>query len=201
LDPAVVSLDDEDSLLVSRFVYEGLVGLDMDGNLVPALAISWVVSGDELDYVFTLRADVLFHDGTQLNADLIKDNFDRWFDTENSLHGDSSYEGWDTYMLGFKGDTIDDGSPLPVFDTVEKVDDLTILIHLNRPVPEFLENLAHPAFSILNPAALAADGDDYGTASGSSIGTGPYSVFILMHWLNAILRWNKLIPKISYLLA
>ncbi|MBW8009980.1 MAG: hypothetical protein FVQ83_01890 [Chloroflexi bacterium] len=188
LDPAVVSMDDEDSLLICRFIYEGLVGLDGDGNLVPTLALSWTVSDDELDYIFYLRPDAVFHDGTQLDADLVAANFNRWFDPDHSLHGDSSFEAWETYMLGFKDETNDDGSPVSVFDGIEKVNDLTVLVHLNRPVPQFLEYLAHPAFSILNPTALAADGDAYGTASGSSVGTGPYSV---ADWTNEALTLSS----------
>ena len=176
LDPAVVSLDAADSLLVSSFVYEGLVGLASNSEVVPALAESWTISEDQLDYIFVLRPDAVFHDGTPLTADVVMDNFNRWFDPENPLHGDGIYEAWETYFLGFKGDLNADDTPVSSFDGIEKVDDRTVLIHLNRIVPEFLEYITKPSFSILNPVALETHGDAYGTSTDSVSGTGPYMV-------------------------
>jgi peptide/nickel transport system substrate-binding protein len=176
LDPATVGLDDEDSLTISGFVYEGLVGGASGGQVVSALAESWTISEDQLDYVFVLRPDATFHDGTPVTADAVMANFNRWFDPENPLHGEATYEAWETYFLGFKGDLNADDTPVSSFDGIEKVDDRTVLIHLNRIVPEFLEYIAKPSFSILNPDALATYGDAYGTSADSVSGTGPYIV-------------------------
>ena len=78
LDPALTQ--DADSLMVSRYVYEGLVTLDADGKPQPALAESWVVSDDQLDYIFKLRGNAAFSDGTTITPDIVADNFNRWFD-------------------------------------------------------------------------------------------------------------------------
>jgi peptide/nickel transport system substrate-binding protein len=176
LDPAVVNLDDADSLLVSSFIYEGLVGMASSGAVAPALAESWTISEDQLDYIFVLRPDAVFHDGTPLTADAVMANFNRWFDPENSLHGDGIYEAWETYFLGFKGDLNADDTPVSSFDGIEKVDDRTVLIHLNRIVPEFLDYISMPSFSILNPVLLATHGDAYGSNADTVSGTGPYMV-------------------------
>jgi len=48
-------------------VYEGLVAVDDDGSIVPALAESWTVSEDGLTYTFLLR-DATFHDGSALTT-------------------------------------------------------------------------------------------------------------------------------------
>ncbi len=50
-------------------VAETLVDADTEGRLRPGLATDWRVSGDGLEWRFTLREDVLFHDGTPLTAD------------------------------------------------------------------------------------------------------------------------------------
>lgn len=176
LDPATVSLGDEDSLTISGFIYEGLVGKASNGQIVSALAESWTMSEDQLDYIFVLRPDATFQDGTPVTADAVMANFNRWFDPDNSLHGDWAYEAWETYFLGFKGDLNSDDTPVSSFDGIEKVDDRTVLIHLNRIVPEFLEYIAKPSFSIINPDALATHGDAYGTSADSVSGTGPYAV-------------------------
>ncbi len=48
-------------------VYEGFVGLDKDGNVVPALATGWKAHDDNLGFRFELRKDVKFHSGTGLH--------------------------------------------------------------------------------------------------------------------------------------
>jgi ABC-type transport system substrate-binding protein len=174
LDPAIT--EDDDSLLVSGYIYENLVQLK-DDVPSPALATSWTVSEDGLDYIFYLRPGVTFHDGTPLNADAVIANFNRWFDPEDPLRGTvGTYDAWKNVFLGFKGETGEDGSAASTFDGIEKVDDLTVLAHLNRQDPTLLLNLALDYFGIASPTALASDGDDYGTRAGSAVGTGPYYV-------------------------
>src|SRR5689334_11168224 len=173
LDPALAL--DADSATVNGYLYEGLVKMD-GGNPAPALATSWIISEDGLEYTFNLRPGVVFHDGSPLNADAVTANFNRWFDPQDPLHGSGTYSNWDEFFLGFKGETEADGSPKGSFDGIEKVNDLTVLIHLNRQDEALLTNLAHVAFSIANPKTLTAEGDKYGTAAGSASGTGPYSV-------------------------
>lgn len=171
LDPAIAQ--DTDSVTVNGYLYEGLVKME-GGSPAPALAISWIISEDGLDYIFSLRPGVVFHDDSPLNADAVTANFNRWFDPEDPLHGTGIYSDWQEFFLGFKGETEEDGSPKSSFDGIEKANDLTVLIHLNRQDEALLTNLAQTAFSIVNPTTLAAEGDKYGTAAGS--GTGPYSV-------------------------
>lgn len=50
-------------------IFEGLVKLDYDGNLVPAVAESYHISNDGMVYTFTLREGVRFHDGSPVTAD------------------------------------------------------------------------------------------------------------------------------------
>ena len=49
-------------------VFEGLVKPDADGNLVPAVAERWEISGDQIAYTFYLRSGVRFHDGSEVTA-------------------------------------------------------------------------------------------------------------------------------------
>lgn len=57
-------------LYVARWsVFNNLVELDSDKNLVPELAESWDVNADATDWLFTLRKDVTFHNGKSLDAD------------------------------------------------------------------------------------------------------------------------------------
>ena len=77
-------------------------------------------------------------------------------------------------FAGFRGQLDADDNPISLFDGIEKTDDLTVLIHLNEPMPDFLEIIALPYFSILNPAALEAGG--YGMSASSVDGTGAFVI-------------------------
>src|SRR6266511_4417113 len=49
----------------------GLIRLTPDGKFVPDAAESWQISPDGLLYTFKLRKDVLFHDGTKVDASAV----------------------------------------------------------------------------------------------------------------------------------
>ena len=57
-------------------VYEGLVKPDSSGNYVPAVASDYVVSEDGLTYTFTLRENVLFHNGDTVSAEDVLYSFE-----------------------------------------------------------------------------------------------------------------------------
>jgi len=172
LDPALAQ--DKDSLMISQYVYEGLVVLDQAGKPQSGIAESWVISDDQLDYIFTLRAGAAFSDGTPITPDVVADNFNRWFDPNNPLHKDGDYAAWKNTFLGFLGEKDATDRAKSTVDGIQKVDSSTVLLHLNRPVPEILTYLADPAFSILNTNALAVAG--YGGKESKIISSGPYIV-------------------------
>lgn len=63
-------------------IYDGLTQIDSDGQLKPALALSWVNDGDRR-WVFTLRADVQFQNGTPLTAASVAANINDLIKPEN----------------------------------------------------------------------------------------------------------------------
>jgi ABC-type transport system substrate-binding protein len=174
LDPAITQ--DADSLLISGYIYEGLVSLNSKGEPQAALATRWEISDDGLDYIFYLRPDVKFHDGSLLTADVVLANFNRWFDAKDPLRGKGNYAAWLEAFKGYRGELADNGTPKSNFDGIEKVDNLTVLIHLSRQEPDLIKILAQPAFAIIQTGSLAVQGENYGTSQGSAIGTGPYQV-------------------------
>ena len=76
LDPTGGAAQAIDSVLYSN-VFEGLTRFMADGSVVAGLAESWDISEDGLDYVFTLRDGVTFHDGTTMDAEDVKFSLDR----------------------------------------------------------------------------------------------------------------------------
>jgi len=67
LIPSLTS--DQSSHEVGSLIYDGLVKLDRDLNMVPAMAESWTYSRDCLELTFKLRRDVKWHDGRSFTAD------------------------------------------------------------------------------------------------------------------------------------
>lgn len=171
LDPALTQ--DTDSLMVSQYLYEGLVRLDESGNPQPALAESWVISDDQLDYIFKLRGNAAFSDGAPITPDIVADNFNRWFDPQNPLHGNGNYAAWQETFLGFHGEKGDDKRPKSTVDGIQKVDFNTVLIHLNRLEPNLLIYLAKPEFAVLKTESLA---DGYGERGSLIVSSGPYTI-------------------------
>src|SRR5258706_4791526 len=58
----------------------GLVNITPDGKFVGDAAESWTASPDGLQYTFKLRKNVLFHDGTPVDAAAVKFSIDRLID-------------------------------------------------------------------------------------------------------------------------
>src|SRR5690606_30106080 len=64
-------------LAVINSVYDYLVDIDADNELVPRLASGWEVSDDGLTFTFTLAEGVSFHDGSPLRPADVVWTFDR----------------------------------------------------------------------------------------------------------------------------
>lgn len=153
LDPAMVA--SSDGLEFVRNVYEGLLAYEpASPELVPALAESWDVSDDGLEYTFTLRDGVTFHDGTPLDAEAVKMSLER-------------IQAINQYPASFMTDV----------ESIEAVDSATIKITLSQPNVYFLGYL--PELAIVSPTAIEENkteddpwANDFFATNG--VGTGPY---------------------------
>ena len=152
-----ISLDPEDtndnlSLSVEREVYDGLLGFTPDMKAKPELATSWEASPDAKVFTFHLRKGVKFQDGTPLNAEAVKLNFDRARDGEHKLKKYSLYEE---------------------IAAVDAVDDSTVRFTLRKPFGAMLYNFAHPSSRIVSPATLK-QGEPQ--VAHHPVGTGPFKL-------------------------
>ena len=155
LDPATVTAVNDFRILMN--IYDGLVRYK-DGALEvePALAESWDISGDGKTYTFKLRAGVNFHDGTAVDADAVKFNFDRMLDEKHPYHNTGPFP------LSFFFSAI---------EKVEAVNSSTVRFTLNAPYAPFLSNLAYPTGLIASPTAIKRYGKDFGR---NPVGTGAF---------------------------
>ena len=175
LDPA--DLNDNLSMTATRTMLQGLYGFDREMKTIPVLAESYEASPDATVYTLHLRHGVSFHDGAPFNAQAVKTSFDRAADPENHLKRASLY------------------APIK---SNEVIDDYTLKITLNAPFGAFINNLAHQAFAISSPKAIAEFGRDLGR---HPVGTGPYR---FVSWSTDTLKvarnehyWKPGLPKVD----
>ncbi len=142
---------------VLRGVFDSLVVQDADGGFEPWLAESWDVSPDGLQYTFTLRDDVLFHDGEKFDAEAVKVNFDHVTDPETKSQYAAGLLGGDAY------------------ESTEVLDPYTVRINLNRPYAPLLQSLSTTYLGFYSPAVLGSSADQL-VAGGPdvTVGTGPF---------------------------
>ena len=153
IDPAKIS--DYTDYMAAVNLYDGLVTVDGDGNLVPQLAESWVVSDDAKEVVFTLRADATFSDGSPVQASDVVYSFERLL---RIGQGPSNL---------FAG-VVESGA-------VVAVDDLTVRFTLSKTFAPFMATV--PALMIVNAEVIEANlGDDDGQTylSANVAGSGAY---------------------------
>lgn len=65
--------------------YASLTQIDADGNVLPSLAESWDYTDDGKNVTFHLRPDLVFTDGTPLDAEAVKAFFERGKTQEDSF--------------------------------------------------------------------------------------------------------------------
>jgi peptide/nickel transport system substrate-binding protein len=80
LDPHFTSLGV--TVQLDMFLYDSLVGIDADGEMVPGLAGVW--DGSATEATFTLRDGVTCADGTALTASMVADNINFVANPENA---------------------------------------------------------------------------------------------------------------------
>lgn len=129
-------------------IYDTLIGLDQETNLVPMLAEKWERI-DDVTYKFFLRQGVKFHNGEPFTAADVKYTVERAQSPAGSAIRQYS----------------------EVVDKVEVVDDYTVIMKLKSPFTPFLMSLSHTWGSIVNQKAVEAAGESYGM---NPVGTGPF---------------------------
>lgn len=158
-------------------MYDALTHWDLsrsDGPsvMVPGLATTWAVDAkDKTKWVFKLRPDVKFHDGSPFNADAVVWNVRKVLD-KDAVHFDASQVGVTA-------------SRMPTLRSARKIDDLTVELTTSEPdafLPLNLTNLfmASPAhWQKKFDAASGATPADKAKAAWNAFaadasGTGPF---------------------------
>jgi len=156
LDPH--QLTDYNSVRAAAALFETLTQFKPGTTeIMPGLAESWALSDDGLTYTFHLREGVFFHDGTTFTADDVKFNFERQTDPNHPYYNTGVF-GYADFTLG-------------MIDTIDVVDDYTLVLHLKYTFAPFLRNMAMIAAAMVSPESLEEYGADIVV---HPVGTGPF---------------------------
>ncbi|GAH72944.1 unnamed protein product, partial [marine sediment metagenome] len=71
-------------IFISEQLFDGLVRLDKNLNIVPHLAEYWEISPDGIKYTFYLRKGIKFHHGAELSAEDVKFSLERLIDKKTN---------------------------------------------------------------------------------------------------------------------
>lgn len=117
--------------LVRAATAEGLVGLDEQGQVIPALADRWIVTDDGLSYIFRLR-DGSWPDGTEIS-------------------GDTARQSLRAALARLAGTSL--SLDLAPIDEIRAMAGRVIEIRLHRPTPDLLQLLAQPELGLIHKGA------------------------------------------------
>ena len=140
---------------VAKTIYDTLTAPNEDGDYVPFLAETVEPNEDFTQWTIMLREGIKFHDGTDLTAQVVKNNIDAWR---------GAYEGRSPLLFLFVFENI---------ASVDLVDDMSLTITTNEPWPALPAYLYYEGrVGIIAQAQL----DDPDTCDTNLIGTGPFEL-------------------------
>ncbi|MCL0074089.1 ABC transporter substrate-binding protein [Dehalococcoidia bacterium] len=146
LDPTASPATAVDAVVYQN-VIEGLLRVNREGEILPALATEWHVSPDGRVYTFHLRRGVKFHNGEPFNAQVAKWNIER------------------AKMEGTKNPRPDQ---FRIIERIDTPDDYTLILTLEEPNALFLRWVAGEGHWGMLPMK------GYEKAATEPIGTGPF---------------------------
>lgn len=162
---------DSETYDIMYALYNTLVELDDEMQIVPALAESWE-SEDYQTWTFHLRNGVLFHrDPCFENAEQTREVTAE--DIVFSLNRALAPGGVGAFMLTdvLEGAAAVNAGEATTASGLRVLDDRTLELKLLKPYRQLLERLAAPFFFVVAPEAVEVYGEELGR---HPVGTGPY---------------------------
>lgn len=179
LDPAYAR--NQANIWATSQLYNGLVELDDNLEVMPAIADRWHISGDGLTYTFFLRTGIRFHDNPcfdesrgreVVSADFVF-SLNRLVDPVLNSPG-----AWVMNQVARKDNgRLDVAAP----------NDSMLVIRLSEPFPPFLGLLGMVYCSVIPREAIAAYGAEYRR---NPVGTGPFAFAYWKEGVKLVLRRN-----------
>jgi oligopeptide transport system substrate-binding protein len=123
-------------------LFDGLVSIDEDGNIVPDLAEKWSVNKDKTQYTFTIRKNAKWSDGKDITAKDFVDFFSNILNKNlNNVYADQL-----NCIFGIDKYRNNNGSFENV--AIKALNQRTLQIRLNYSCDYFLNIMAEPVYSL-----------------------------------------------------
>ncbi|UOR10783.1 peptide ABC transporter substrate-binding protein [Halobacillus amylolyticus] len=170
MDPSLIT--DTVSFQWAGETLEGLFRLDKEGNLSPGIAKDSSVSEDGLTWTFNLREDAEWENGDPVTA------HDFVYSWQRAVTPETASE-YGPYFLGgvVKNATaISSGEMDPEKLGAVAVDDHTLEVTLEKPVPYFKGMTVFITFMPQNQDFVEKHGQDFGTEAKFTLSNGPFKM-------------------------
>lgn len=168
LDPALIV--DVSSASIASKLFNGLVKLNSNLEVIPDIAERWEVSKDGLRYRFYLKQKVRFLSGWEVKAHDFKYSFERVLDPKTKSPNTwvfDKVEGAKEFQRGLAKEV----------KGFKIIDDYSLEIRLKKPFSPFLSMLTMTPAYVIQKEDAEKKRNDFSTYL---IGTGP---FVLRKWL------------------
>lgn len=148
------------ALNVGRQLVDSLTDQNPEtGAIAPWLAERWEISADSRQFTFHLRAGVTFSDGSPVDAEAVKANF----------------EG----IVGLGARAILGSTYLAGLEQIQTPDARTVVVRFKQPNAQFLQATSTMSLGLLAPKTLASAPAD--RCQGQLLGSGPFTLKSFVH--------------------
>ncbi|MEC2870095.1 peptide ABC transporter substrate-binding protein [Bacillus bombysepticus] len=165
----VTKATDSESMNVMRNVFEGLYTLGEDNKLIPGVAKSYDVSDDKKTYTFHLR-ESKWSNGTPVTA------ADFVFSWKRAVNPNTAAE-YAFLLFDIKNAKRINSKELPIDELgVKAIDDKTLEVQLEQPVPYFIDLTTFATFLPINEKYFKSKGKQYGLEAEQLIYNGAFTL-------------------------
>lgn len=179
LDPALNSAVDGANTIIT--IFEPLLLIDENNDVIPGQAESYDVSEDGLTWTFHMRDGLKWSDGSDLTAKDFEYSFKRMADPNTAAPYAETAVGMIAGFDEAQGNPDADGNPTtdPNPDALQVVaseDGKTLTVTLSYPCSYFDKLAAFAALSPVQEATVEANGDGWCTSPDTFVCNGPYMI-------------------------
>lgn len=179
LDPALNSAVDGANTIIT--IFEPLLLIDENNDVIPGQAESYDVSEDGLTWTFHMRDGLKWSDGSDLTAKDFEYSFKRMADPNTAAPYAATAVGMIAGFDEAQGNPDADGNPTtdPNPDALQVVaseDGKTLTVTLSYPCSYFDKLAAFAALSPVQEATVEANGDGWCTSPDTFVCNGPYMI-------------------------
>ena len=180
LDPQLI--EDMRSIRVANDLFAGLVSFDESNNIIPGLAKSWSVSDDGKTYLFTLRPNLKFSDGSSIKSSDVVYSWQRLVAPQTG----SPYGLIANSILNAQ--SIIDGKVPASSLGVRALSESVVEVKLAYPDKAFLAKLLRPSFYVVSQSNVEKYGKQW-TSPQHLVSSGAYC--LKSHIINGSLTLTK----------